>query len=125
MQENGLPSWRELLYRFRRWEARGEIRGGRFVAGFSGEQYALPEAIEQLRACRRKGPSSQFVTISAADPLNLAGILTPGQRVAAIGSNRILTRDGVPIAAREGGGVIELHPSATELQSEIRTRLAK
>jgi ATP-dependent Lhr-like helicase len=124
-REYGLPPWRELLYRFRRMEARGEIRGGRFVAGFSGEQYALPEAIQQLRATRRKASTGELVIVSAADPLNLAGVVTPGPRIAATAANRILFRDGVPIAAREGGELIELHPSAAALPSEIRARLGK
>ena len=124
-RENGLPPWRELLNRFRRLEARGEIRGGRFVAGFSGEQYALPEAIPPLRATRRKEAAGHFLVLSAADPLNLAGITTPGQKIAAVGGNRVLYRDGIPLAAREGGSLIELHPSAAEFQAEIRARLGK
>jgi ATP-dependent Lhr-like helicase len=122
-RESGLPPWRDLLYCFRRLEARGEIRGGRFVAGFSGEQYALPEAVQQLRAIRRKSAPGHFATLSAADPLNLAGILTPGRRVTAIASNRILYRDGLPIAAQEGGELFELHASADEFRSEIAARL--
>ncbi|MBI1955280.1 MAG: ATP-dependent DNA helicase, partial [Acidobacteria bacterium] len=124
-RETGLPSWRELLYRLRRLEARGEIRGGRFVAGFSGEQYALPEAVQLLRAIRRKAPSGQSFTLSGSDPLNLAGIITPGGKVASLATNRVLYRDGIPIAAREGGDLTELHPSAAELRAEINTRLLK
>ncbi len=124
-RENGLPPWRELLHRFRRLEARGEIRGGRFVAGFSGEQFALPEAIPQLRATRRKEAAGHLLVLSAADPLNLAGITTPGQKIAAVGGNRVLYRDGIPVAAREGGSLIELHPSAAEFRAEIKARLAK
>ena len=122
-RESGLPPWRELLYQFRRLEARGEIRGGRFVAGFTGEQYALPEAVQQLRAIRRKPPSGHFVRVSGTDPLNLAGITTPGPRIAALATNRILYRDGIPIAARETGEIVELHTSAAEFRSEIRARL--
>ena len=124
-REDGLPPWRELLNRFRKLEARGEIRGGRFVAGFSGEQYAVPEAIPQLRATRRKAPAGYFLTLSAADPLNLAGITTPGRKITAAGSNRVLYRDGVPLAAREGGNLVELHPAAADFQAEIRARLGK
>jgi ATP-dependent Lhr-like helicase len=124
-RESGLPPWRDLLHCYRRLEARGEIRGGRFVAGFPGEQYALPEAVQQLRAVRRKPPAGHFVTLSAADPLNLAGILTPGRKIAAIASNRVLFRDGIPIAAREGGDLVDLHPSAADLRPEIKLRLAK
>jgi ATP-dependent Lhr-like helicase len=98
-----LPPWRDLLRMLRRLEARGEIRGGRFVAGFSGEQYALPEAVGLLRELRRKPPSDQWVSLSAADPLNLIGILTPGSRLAALTANRVLFRDGVPVATLAGG----------------------
>ena len=111
------------LYQLRRLEARGEIRGGRFVAGFSGEQYALPEAVGQLRAIRRKPPGGQFIRVSGTDPLNLAGITTPGTKVAALATNRILYRDGIPIAARVGGELVDLHSSAAELRGEIRARL--
>jgi ATP-dependent Lhr-like helicase len=98
-----LPPWYELLRVYRRLEARGEIRGGRFVAGFSGEQYALAEAVPMLRAVRRKPKVEQLVSISAADPLNLVGIVTPGARVPALSGNRVLYRDGVPVAAHIGG----------------------
>jgi len=122
-RESGLPPWRELLRRFRRLEARGEIRGGRFVAGFSGEQYALPEAVQELRAIRRRTPGGTIVAISAADPLNLAGITTPGEKIASVATNRVLYRDGIPIAAREAGSIVELHSSAAELTREIEARL--
>jgi len=101
-REGDLPPWYELLRVYRRLEAQGLIRGGRFVAGFAGEQYALPEAIPALRKARRTERKGELVSISAADPLNLVGILTPGNRVAAIPRNRILFRDGLPIAFREG-----------------------
>jgi ATP-dependent Lhr-like helicase len=100
-----LPPWRDLLRVYRRLEARGEIRGGRFVAGFSGEQYALPEAVGLLRETRRKPAAGEWVTLSAADPLNLAGILTPGARLAALTGNRLLLRDGLPVASLAGGKV--------------------
>jgi ATP-dependent Lhr-like helicase len=122
-RETGLPPWRDLLYQLRRLEARGEIRGGRFVAGFSGEQYALPEAVGQLRAIRRKPPGGQFLRVSGTDPLNLAGITTPGTKIAALSTNRILYRDGIPIAARVADDLVELHSSAAELRGEIRARL--
>jgi ATP-dependent Lhr-like helicase len=93
-----LPPWRDLLMCCRRLEARGEIRGGRFVAGFSGEQYATPEAIGLLRDIRRKPHSQHYVSLSAADPLNLIGIITPGARLASLAGNRLLYRDGLPIA---------------------------
>jgi ATP-dependent Lhr-like helicase len=100
-----LPPWRDLLRVYRRLEARGEIRGGRFVAGFSGEQYALPEAIGMLRDIRRKPEADAFVSLSGADPLNLVGILTPGPKLGALTGNRVLYRDGVPIALLAGGEV--------------------
>ncbi len=96
--------WRDLLRVYRRLEARGEIRGGRFVNGFSGEQHALPEAIGLLREVRRDGPTGELVAIAAADPLNLVGVLTPGPLVPATLANRILFRDGVPVALRAGLG---------------------
>jgi ATP-dependent Lhr-like helicase len=98
-----LPPWRDLLRVYRRLEGRGEIRGGRFVAGFSGEQFALPEAIGHLRAVRREAPSESYISVSGADPLNLAGILTPGPKLAALTSNRVVYRDGVPAAMLAGG----------------------
>ncbi|MBI3895080.1 MAG: DEAD/DEAH box helicase [Acidobacteria bacterium] len=122
-RETGVPSWRELLYRLRRLEARGEIRGGRFVAGVSGEQYALPEAVQLLRTIRRKTPSGQVFSLSGSDPLNLAGIVTPGEKIASLATNRVLYRDGIPIAGRAGGSLMELHPSAAEFRTEIKTRL--
>jgi ATP-dependent helicase Lhr and Lhr-like helicase len=77
-RESLAPAWRDLLGVFRRMEARGEIRGGRFVAGFVGEQFALPEAVDALRAARRTGPESETVSLGAYDPLNLTGIILPG-----------------------------------------------
>ncbi|HEY4264767.1 MAG TPA: DEAD/DEAH box helicase [Micropepsaceae bacterium] len=100
-----LPPWRDLLRVFRRLEGRGEIRGGRFVAGFSGEQFALPEAIGALRDMRRQEPTGAWVSVSGADPLNLAGILTPGPKLSALTGNRLLYRDGLPIALLTGGEV--------------------
>ncbi len=93
------------MYVYRRLEARGEIRGGRFVAGLSGEQFALPEAVCTLREIRRKPGLGTFVSLSAADPLNLVGIITPGQRLAALASNRVLYRDGLPVALQAGGDI--------------------
>jgi ATP-dependent Lhr-like helicase len=100
-RESLAPPWRDLLRVYRRLEARGEIRGGRFVAGMAGEQFALPEAVAQLRAVRRAAPERDLVSISAADPLNLTGIVTPEARVPALASNRVLFAGGVPIAVRE------------------------
>ncbi len=94
--------WRDLLIQYRRMELRGEIRGGRFISGFTGEQFALPEAVETLRAMRKAGRRSggspaEEIKISAADPLNLVGIILPGQRVPALPSNFVVFRDGVPV----------------------------
>ena len=94
--------WRDLARVLRRLEARGEIRGGRFVSSFVGEQFALPEAADALRRWRDREPDNRLAIVSASDPLNLAGILTPGQRVAAIPGNRLAFRNGVPFAAMEG-----------------------
>ena len=107
-RESLAPPWRSLLRALHRLEARGEIRGGRFVAGFSGEQFALPEAVGQLRRMRREEPAGALVAISAADPLNLAGILTPGERISAVAGQRILLRDGLPIAHLAGREVRHL-----------------
>ena len=94
-RESVLPTWRELLTMFRRLEDRGEVRGGRFVSGFIGEQFALPMAVESLRALRHRAPSGELVTVSAADPLNLVGILVPGERVPAVSGRFVTYRDGV------------------------------
>ena len=89
--------WRELLQVYRRLEARGEVRGGRFVSGLSGEQFALPEAIELARQIRRTKPSGGTIVISAADPLNLCGIITPGEKIPAVASTQVTFRDGLPL----------------------------
>jgi ATP-dependent Lhr-like helicase len=96
-RETNLPKWRELQMAFRRLEDRGEIRGGRFVDGFLGEQFALPVAVESLRATRKMLPTGETVTLSAADPLNLVGIVVPGERVPAISGRSVNFRDGVPV----------------------------
>jgi len=98
-----LPPWHVLLRALRRLEAQGHIRGGRFVAGIPGEQYALPEAVTTLRAIRKRAGTAQLVSLSAADPLNLVGTLLPGPRVPALTGNRILLRDGVAVAVYIGG----------------------
>jgi ATP-dependent helicase Lhr and Lhr-like helicase len=96
-------SWRILLRTYHRLEARGEIRGGRFVAGISGEQFALPEAVGLVRSIRRAPALETMISVSAADPLNLVGVITPGGRITAHASNRVLYRDGVAVAVLEGG----------------------
>jgi ATP-dependent helicase Lhr and Lhr-like helicase len=109
-RESSAVPWRDLTRIYRRLEARGELRGGRFVSGMSGEQFALPEAVERLRAIRRTQPTGKVLTISAADPLNLAGIITSGERIRAAVRTRIAYRDGVPVAVRDGDNTRELLP---------------
>ncbi|MBA2526210.1 MAG: DEAD/DEAH box helicase, partial [Pyrinomonadaceae bacterium] len=104
LEREGLTiPWRVLLRIYHRLEARGEIRGGRFVAGISGEQFAMPEAVGMVRAIRRAPANDNLISVSAADPLNLVGVITPGARITAHTSNRILYRDGVPVAMLESG----------------------
>jgi ATP-dependent Lhr-like helicase len=116
-------SWFELIRVFRRLEARAEIRGGYFVSGLSGEQFARPEAIGLLRSIRKAKPKGELTAISAADPLNLVGILTPGPRIAAITAHRLLLRDGVPIAALKAGEVIALQHQTAEPERSIENAL--
>jgi ATP-dependent Lhr-like helicase len=118
-----LPKWRDLLRVYRRLEARGEIRGGRFVSGFSGEQFALPEAVAALRAIRRRGPDESLVSVCGADPLNLAGILTPGPKLASLAGNRVLYRDGIPLAFLEGDNTRFVEPVEPEIESRARLAL--
>jgi ATP-dependent Lhr-like helicase len=116
-------SWYELGRVYRRLEARGGIRGGYFVGGVSGEQFALPEAIGALRSLRKTSAKGELIPISGADPLNLCGILTPGPRITAIASNQILLRDGVPIAAFEAGRPINLELPERALDRAVENRL--
>jgi ATP-dependent Lhr-like helicase len=120
-----LPPWRDLLMCFRRLEARGEIRGGRFVAGFTGEQFAAPEAIGLLRDTRRKPHSQSHVSLSGADPLNLVGILTPGARLPSLSGNRLLYRDGIPVAVFAGGEVRFLEKLEPKEQWEAQNLLLR
>ena len=118
-----LPSWRELLRTFHRLEARGEIRGGRFISGLAGEQFALPEAIPLLREVRRRPLDGSLISLCGADPLNLVGTLLPGNKVPALAGNRLVYRDGIPAAAIIAGKPqywLELDPQATAL---LRDRL--
>jgi ATP-dependent helicase Lhr and Lhr-like helicase len=116
-------SWFEMGRVYRRLEARGEIRGGHFVSGVSGEQFALAEAIGMLRSLRKTRLAGELIVLSAADPLNLVGVLTPGPRITAIWPNRILLRDGVPIAALEAGEIIMLDHAAETSERSIEHSL--
>ncbi|MEP6863632.1 MAG: DEAD/DEAH box helicase [Deltaproteobacteria bacterium] len=109
-RESSLPPWRDLLVALRRLEARGEIRGGRFVTGFVGEQFALSEALDELRGVREPGPYPEVCRVAATDPLNLVGILTTGARVPAILGNAVLFLDGQPIASLEAGELVQRAP---------------
>ncbi len=120
-----LPPWRNLLRCYRRLEARGEIRGGRFVAGMAGEQFAAPEAVGLLRDVRRQPCAGTLVAVSGADPLNLIGILTPGARLPALTGNRVLYRDGVPIALLAAGETRFLETLAPEAQWNARNALLR
>jgi ATP-dependent Lhr-like helicase len=116
-------TWYELGRIYRRWEARGEIRGGYFVGGVSGEQFALPEAIGLLRSIRKSSSNGALITLSAADPLNLQGILTPGAKLAAFTANRIVFRDGLPVAALESREIRTLcdeHIVSLEIENALR-----
>jgi ATP-dependent Lhr-like helicase len=115
--------WFELSRLYRRLEARGEIRGGYFVSGVSGEQFALPEAIGLLRSIRKKPSSGELIAISGADPLNLAGILTPGPRITAVTANRLLLRGGVPVAALEAGNIVTLESTDDAVSGDIERAL--
>jgi ATP-dependent Lhr-like helicase len=103
-----LPKWRELLITFRRLEDRGEIRGGRFVSGFLGEQFAVSMAVESLRAMRNQQPTSELIAVSAADPLNLVGIVVPGERVPVNSGRMVAFRDGVAAHPDEHTNVIRM-----------------
>jgi ATP-dependent Lhr-like helicase len=122
-----LPPWRELLRVYHRLEARGEIRGGRFVDGLVGEQFALPEAVELLRQVRRRAAADTLVCVSGADPLNLVGTVLNGDKVPALIGSRILYRDGVPIAARVAGKfatLVELSAAETQMARHALLRYA-
>ncbi|MDB4971920.1 MAG: box helicase domain protein [Myxococcaceae bacterium] len=127
-ESTGIP-WRALVRVLRDLEARGEIRGGRFVSGFSGEQFALPEAVSQLRRLRREPACGELISICASDPLNLVGVITPGPRIPQLPSSRILLRDGLPIAALLGGAcrwlVEPLECERAELEGVLRDGLVE
>jgi ATP-dependent Lhr-like helicase len=118
-REAGALPWRQLVTIYRRLEARGEIRGGRFVSGMSGEQFALPQAIEQMREVRRSRAGDTVIVVCAADPLNLAGIVTSGERIRVAGRNRLAYRNGAPVAVREGDEVRSLIPGERAVDDDV------
>ncbi|MBL6752226.1 MAG: DEAD/DEAH box helicase [Nevskia sp.] len=122
-REDGLPPWRDLYYVYRRLEARGEVRGGRFVSGFSGEQFALPDAAAALR--KAAGADTERVSICAADPLNLVGILTPGDKLPRLPGNRVLFENGVPVALQSGGEVRYLKALDAAAEWEVKNLLIR
>jgi ATP-dependent Lhr-like helicase len=119
------PPWRDLLAVYRRLEARGEIRGGRFVDGFSGEQFALTEAVGRLRSVRRETPSGEWFSISAADPMNLSGVTLSGSRIPGLSKNRLLLRDGVCVASYVAGEVHYTEEMDPARQWEARKALLR
>ncbi|MGJ7509423.1 DEAD/DEAH box helicase [Variovorax sp. GT1P44] len=116
-----LPPWRDLVRAYRRLEARGEIRGGRFIAGVAGEQFALPEAIGLMRQVRRQPPDDGLVCLAATDPANLLGTILPGPKVARVAGSRVLYRDGIPLATSVAGQVELLVPLSPE-ETKAATR---
>ena len=118
-RETNAATWRELARVYRRLEARGEIRSGRFVTGMSGEQFASPDAVERLREVRRIAADGALIAISAADPLNLTGIVTAGERIRTAGRNRIVYRDGAPLAVLEGDFVRQFGPIDPGLAADV------
>ncbi|HST28984.1 MAG TPA: DEAD/DEAH box helicase [Rudaea sp.] len=120
-----LPPWRELLRVYQRMEARGEVRGGRFIAGLSGEQFALPEAIGLLRGIRRKPGNDEMVAVCGADPLNLVGAILAGEKVPALTGSRILYRDGTPLATLVSGNFTALEPMDAAMEWKARTFLLR
>src|SRR5262245_4759546 len=127
LEREGFPvTWYQLVRIYRRWEARGEIRGGYFVGGTSGEQFALPEAIGLLRSIRKTTPNGELIALTAADPLNLQGVLTPGPRIAALTANRVLFSSGLPVAALEAGDIRKLADApVSNVQIETALKVGK
>ncbi|HEX6177345.1 MAG TPA: ATP-dependent DNA helicase, partial [Thermoanaerobaculia bacterium] len=123
-REPNAPPWRDLARHYRMLEMRGDIRGGRFVSGMSGEQFALPQAVEHLREIRRQGDDAALIVISAADPLNLVGILTNGERIRASASTKIAYRNGVAVSAMEGDFLKPLSDVEEKDAVEVATLLA-
>lgn len=110
---------------YQRLEARGEIRGGRFIAGLAGEQFALPEAVVLLRQVRNRAPGGELVVVSGCDPLNLVGTLLPGTKMPAVAGNRLLYRDGVPVASRVAGKYLFAVEAAASEQEHWRQLLLR
>ena len=122
-RESAAPSWFELVRTLRRLELRGEVRGGRFISGVGGEQYALEDAVSQLRDLRDEPPKDDWVVISAADPLNLSGIVVAGPRIPAIHKNSLVLHRGRCVASKVAGR-IEFHAEVEPaLQLEMRRAL--
>ncbi len=124
-RESNMPGWRELLLALRRMEARGEIRGGRFVDGVAGEQYALPEVVPLLRSIRKQDRDDQLLMISATDPLNLLGTLHPGERLPALHTNRLLILNGQYVAVRQGSDIRFLETLDAVQQRQARDLLIR
>lgn len=120
-----LPPWRSLLRVYHRLEARGDVRGGRFIAGLSGEQFALPEAIGALRSMRNRAPTGELVNLSALDPLNLTGTLVAGPKVPRLPGARVLWCDGIAIAMRAAGAVELLVSMDTDMEQAARSALQR
>jgi ATP-dependent Lhr-like helicase len=123
INEDGAPAWFELLQVFRRLEARGEVRGGRFITGVAGEQFALADTVQKLRQLRDDGPQQELVVVTAADPLNLIGVLSRHDRVPRTASNRVAYLDGRPIAALRGGSAEIIEETTQELTATVLGRL--
>ena len=125
-REPHLPPWRELVRTLRRLETRGEIRGGHFVSGVGGEQFALPDAVGALREVRRTESGDEVTVLSAVDPVNALGVTTPsGARLAARTGNRVAYRAGRPVAVLDGGRVIYCERLSPEDGWSVQKRLLR
>src|SRR5262249_42458325 len=122
-RESAAPAWWRLVQVYRRLEARGEIRGGRFVAGVAGEQYATPEAVELLRGVRDERPDDAIVVLAAADPANLCGVITGEPRVASTHTNTVAIRNGRLLGACQAGEVQFLGDVSSEEADNVARRL--
>ena len=121
-RESGAPHWFSLLQVYRRLETRGEIRGGRFISSVGGEQFAAGDTVKLLRELRDTDAEDELVVISAADPLNLTGVLTPTSRVPSLASNRIAWLNGQPLVALQAGRIIRFGGMSEEIRDEISKR---